>query len=198
MRKAAHPAPSWAHEIVLTRTFAAPRRLVFAAITKPAFLAQWFAPPGWTLVACEVDLRVGGGWHMMLRSPAGVATGMRGVYHEIVSPARIVDTECFDGFPAHALRTTVLVEDCGKTTLTTTLRCGLRPGANVPAAVLAERNTPELSHPINGLPEPRSPAHPPAPFWQNEFPSKTAFRQRLARSPHNAMPPSTRWVCPVM
>jgi uncharacterized protein YndB with AHSA1/START domain len=171
MRKAAHFAPSWTHEIMLTRTFAAPRRLVFAAMTRPAFLAHWFAPPGRSLVACEVDLRVGGGWHMVVRSPEGVDTGMRGVYREIVSPARIVDTECFDGFPAETLRTTVLVEDRGRTTLTTTLRCGLRPGANVPA-VLAERNTPELSHPINGLREPHT--------------------------PHNAMPPSTRWVCPVM
>jgi uncharacterized protein YndB with AHSA1/START domain len=173
MRKAAHFAPSWAHEIVFTRTFAAPRRLVFAAMTEPAFLAHWFAPPGWTLLACAVDLRVGGAWHMVVRSPEGIDTGMRGVYREIVTPARIVDTESFDGFPGETLRTTVLVEDRGKTTLTTTLRCGLRPGANVPA-------------------------HPPTPFWQNEFPSKAAFRQRLARAPHSAMPPSTRWVCPVM
>src|ERR1700692_4607635 len=123
MRKATHAAPSAAHEIVLTRSFAAPRRVVFAAITKPAFLAQWFAPPGWSLVACEVDLRVGGAWRMVVRSPEGVDTGMRGVYREIASPARIVDTETLDGFPGETLRTTVLVEDRGKTTLTTTLRC---------------------------------------------------------------------------
>jgi hypothetical protein len=135
---------------------------------------------------------------MVVRSPEGVDTGMRGVYREIVSPARIVDTETLDGFPGETLRTTVLVEDRGKTTLTTTLRCAFRPGANVPAAVLAERNTPELSHPINRLHESRSPAHPAAPFWQNEFPAKAAFRQRLERTPQSAMPPSTRWVCPVM
>jgi uncharacterized protein YndB with AHSA1/START domain len=172
MRKAAHLAPSAAHEIVLTRTFAAPRRLVFDAITKPAFLAQWFAPAGWSLVACEVDLRVAGEWHMVLRSPRGIDTMLGGVYREIVSPARIVDTESFDGFPAATLRTTVLVEDRGKTTLTTTLRCGLRPGANVPA-------------------------HPAVPFWQNEIPAKAAFPQRLAGAAQSAMPPSTRWVCPV-
>ena len=47
-------------EIVLTRVFDAPRRLVFDAFTKPDLLKRWFGPRGWSLVVCEVDLKAGG------------------------------------------------------------------------------------------------------------------------------------------
>ena len=48
-------------EIVLTRTFDAPRGRVFEALTDPALLPRWLAgPPGWSMVVCENDLKVGG------------------------------------------------------------------------------------------------------------------------------------------
>ena len=47
-------------EIVMTRVFDAPRRLVFDAFTKPELLKRWFGPRGCSLVVCEVDLKVGG------------------------------------------------------------------------------------------------------------------------------------------
>lgn len=43
-------------EIVLTRVFDAPRRLVFDAFIKPELLKRWFGPRGWSMVVCEVDL----------------------------------------------------------------------------------------------------------------------------------------------
>src|SRR6185436_14859651 len=49
-------------EIVLTRVFDAPRHMVFDAFSKPELLKRWFGPRGWSLVVCEVDLRVGGGF----------------------------------------------------------------------------------------------------------------------------------------
>ena len=49
-------------EIVMTRVFDAPRRLVFDAFTKPELLKRWFGPRGWSMVVCEVDLKVGGAW----------------------------------------------------------------------------------------------------------------------------------------
>jgi uncharacterized protein YndB with AHSA1/START domain len=112
-------------EIVMTRVFDAPRGLVFDALTKPELLKRWFfGPPGWSLVVCEIDLRVGGGYRFVWRGPDGTEMGMRGVYREIVPPERYVGTESYDQswYPGDAVGTTVLVEQGGKTTLTLTVR----------------------------------------------------------------------------
>lgn len=107
-------------EIVMTRVFDAPRDLVFKALTTPALLKRWFGPHGWTLVECEVDLRVGGAWRFFSHGPNGRTMGMRGVYREIARPERIVYTESFDEWAdqGSALITTTLAEHDGKTTLT--------------------------------------------------------------------------------
>src|SRR5258708_26983048 len=57
-------------EIVLTRVFDAPRRMVFDAFSKAELLKQWFGPRGWSLVVCEVDLKVGGGFRLCCVAPA--------------------------------------------------------------------------------------------------------------------------------
>src|SRR6195256_6462193 len=108
-------------EIVLTRVFDAPRHLVFDAFSKPELLKRWFGPRGWSLVVCEVDLKVGGTWRFVLRGPDGADMGMRGVYREIVPPERTVHTETFDDFPGESQVTAVLIERGGKTTLTATV-----------------------------------------------------------------------------
>ncbi len=105
-------------EIVLTRVFDAPRELVYDALTKPELLKRWFGPRGWSLVVCEVDLRVGGAWRFVLRGPDGSEMGMHGVYRELVRPERTVHTESFDDYPGESVVTGVLVERDGKTTLT--------------------------------------------------------------------------------
>ena len=120
-------------EIVLTRVFDAPRRLVFDAFTKPELLKRWFGPRGWSMVVCEIDLKVGGGFRFVLRGPDGRDMGMRGVYREIVPPERSVHMESFDDFPGEAQVTTVLVEQGGKTTLTATL---LYPSQEIRDAVI--------------------------------------------------------------
>jgi uncharacterized protein YndB with AHSA1/START domain len=108
-------------EIVLTRIFDAPRRLVFDAFTKPELLKRWFGPRGWSLVVCEVDLKVGGTFRFVLRGPDGKEMGMRGVYREIAAPERSVHMESFDDYPGESQVTTVLVEQDGRTTLTATV-----------------------------------------------------------------------------
>jgi uncharacterized protein YndB with AHSA1/START domain len=106
-------------EIVLTRVFDAPCQLVWDAFTKPELLKQWFGPRGFSLVVCEVDLRVGGGFRFVLRGPDGREMGMRGVYREIMAPERSVHLESFDDFPGSDSQvTTRLAERDGKTTLT--------------------------------------------------------------------------------
>src|SRR6266496_1235104 len=108
-------------EIVLTRVFDAPRQLVFDAFTKPELLKRWFGPRGWSLVVCDVDLRVGGGFRFVMRGPDGKEMGMRGVYREIVAPERSVHMESFDDYPGESQVTAVFIEQGGKTTLTATV-----------------------------------------------------------------------------
>jgi uncharacterized protein YndB with AHSA1/START domain len=108
-------------EVVMTRVFDAPRRLVFDAFSKPELLRRWFGPRGWRLTVCEVDHRVGGGFHFVLRGPQGREMGMRGLYCEIVPPERSVHIERYDDYPGDSIVTGVLTEEGGKTTLTVTV-----------------------------------------------------------------------------
>lgn len=113
-------------EILVTRLFDAPRRLVFDAYTKPELIKQWLlGPDGWSMPVCKVDLRVGGKYRYVWKSDAdGREMGMGGIYREVVPPERIVVTEVFDEawYPGDAVDTIVLVEKAGQTTLTQTIR----------------------------------------------------------------------------
>lgn len=111
-------------ELVMSRVFDAPRNLVFDAWTKPELLERWLGVrEGWSMVVCEVDLRVGGAYRFLWRGPDGTEMGMGGVYREIAPPERLVATESFDDpwYSGEALDTIVLVEEGGKTTATTTV-----------------------------------------------------------------------------
>jgi uncharacterized protein YndB with AHSA1/START domain len=112
-------------EIVITRVFNAPRRLVFDAYTKPELVKKWMlGPDGWSMPVCEIDLRAGGQYRYVWKSDAdGHEMGMGGVYREVLAPERIVFTEVFDEawYPGEAVDTIVFVERDGKTTLTQTI-----------------------------------------------------------------------------
>ncbi len=111
-------------EIVMTRTFDAPRRLVWDAYTKPELLTQWLGVfGGWTFAVCEIDLRVGGRYRWVWQNPDGYRMGMGGVYQEIDKPERIVCTEKFDDpwYEGEGLDTVEFTEENGRTTLTTTV-----------------------------------------------------------------------------
>jgi uncharacterized protein YndB with AHSA1/START domain len=108
-------------EIVMTRVFDAPRRLVYEAFTKPELVKLWLGPRGWSLVVCEMDLRVGGAYRFVGRVPGGSDLSWGGIYREIVPAERIVHTEAFDGYPGDSLVAAVWVEHAGKTTLTITI-----------------------------------------------------------------------------
>jgi uncharacterized protein YndB with AHSA1/START domain len=109
-------------DIVMTRTFDAPRDLVFEAHTKPELVKRWLTgPPPWEIVVCEIDLRAGGKFRYVWRNPTnGTEMGMGGVYREIVAPERIVSTEKFDDpwYEGEAVGTLLLTEENGRTTLT--------------------------------------------------------------------------------
>jgi uncharacterized protein YndB with AHSA1/START domain len=113
-------------EIVMTRVFDAPRRLVWDAFTKPELVMRWLSgPPGWSMVSCADDASVGGAFRYMWRGPAGAEMALRGAYREIHPPERIVRTETFEfgcaGQSGEQLATLVLTEHAGKTMLKLTL-----------------------------------------------------------------------------
>ena len=75
---------------VITRTFDAPRELVFQAWTETAHLTRWFGPVGFTTTARTNDLRPGGVFHYHMRAAGGHEMWGKWVYREIVPPARLV------------------------------------------------------------------------------------------------------------
>lgn len=81
--------------IVLTRSFAAPSRLVWAAMFTPDKMRRWMLPPpGWTIASCECDTRVGGALALAWKSDdADPAMTLRGVFTEVAPHERIVHTE---------------------------------------------------------------------------------------------------------
>jgi uncharacterized protein YndB with AHSA1/START domain len=112
-------------EVVITRVFDAPRGLVWDAMTRAELVRRWLSgPPGWSMVVCEVDLKVGGAYRYVWRGPDGAEMGMGGVHREIVRPERIVCTQLFDQdwTGGEAVGTLVLVEQGGRTTLTNTVQ----------------------------------------------------------------------------
>jgi uncharacterized protein YndB with AHSA1/START domain len=115
--------PIRSREVVITRVFDAPRNRVFDALTKPEMIKRWLGPRGWSLHACDIDLRVGGSYRFVGPGPGGTEMGWGGVYREVVAPERFSATERFDQpwYPGEALVTYALAEHGGKTTLTCTI-----------------------------------------------------------------------------
>lgn len=110
-------------EFQLTRSFDAPRELVFRAWTEPKHLKQWFGCVA-NLSKCDVDLSVAGGYRYTMGAANGQPAGtIFGVYREIAIPERLVYTQGFvtDGFLSpNALVTVTFIEQDGRTTLTST------------------------------------------------------------------------------
>lgn len=111
-------------EIVLSRTFDAPAGLLFDALTQPELLTRWYGARGWNLVACTIDLRVGGRYRFVSRGPDDAELAQSGTYREVERPSRLVYTEVFDdqSYPGETLVEHQLTEHADVTTLTSTLR----------------------------------------------------------------------------
>ena len=112
-------------EVAVSRTFNAPRRLVFDAYTKPEMVKRWlYGPEDWPLAVCEIDLKPGGALRYVWRHREKGDMGMGGVFREITPPERIVHTELFDQdwTGGETLVTTIFDERDGRTTVTSTVR----------------------------------------------------------------------------
>lgn len=113
--------PSAQHELVITRTFDAPRALVFTAWSKAEHAVRWFGPRNFTVPQCKMDFRVGGAYRACICSPDGQEYWMRGIYREIVKPERIVFTFSWEEEGERGrenLVTVTFAEQDGKTRMT--------------------------------------------------------------------------------
>jgi uncharacterized protein YndB with AHSA1/START domain len=106
------------NQILITREFNAPARLVWKAYTTPELIKRWWSGGHGPVTIAEVDLRVGGKWRYVLDA-GGFEVGFHGEYREIQEPERLVNTEAYEGIPDPddhaALVTTTLTERDGRT-----------------------------------------------------------------------------------
>jgi len=121
-------------EFVITRTFDAPRELMWKAWTDPESVKRWWGPKDFTSPVSKIDFRVGGSYLNCMRSPEGQDYWSTGVYREIVEPEKIVYTDSFSDaegnlvsasyygmsgdWPLELLVTVTFEEHGGKTRLT--------------------------------------------------------------------------------
>ena len=106
-------------ELVITRIFDAPCRLVFKMWTEPEHLVRWWGPSGFTTISGRMDVRTGGVWSRSMRAPDGRVIRKHGVYREIVMPERLVFTYVTDdpvGNPGPETLVTVTFTDLGRKT----------------------------------------------------------------------------------
>jgi uncharacterized protein YndB with AHSA1/START domain len=132
MEKAQVTLPS-EREVKVTRSFKAPRALVYRAYTEPQLVRRWLlGPPGWSMPVCEMDVRVGGAYRWRWRSDQdGNEFGFVGTFREVLPPSKLVHTEAFDpgsvggGYPDEgAIVTVTFTEEAGITTVTSLIDFG--------------------------------------------------------------------------
>jgi uncharacterized protein YndB with AHSA1/START domain len=107
-------------QVITTRTFDAPRALVFRAFTEPGLLVRWLGPRKYTMTIERYDIRDGGTYRYVHTDDAGNAFAFRGVFHGDPSPDGMVQTFEFEGTPGHvSMDTLTLEEHDGKTIVRT-------------------------------------------------------------------------------
>jgi uncharacterized protein YndB with AHSA1/START domain len=124
-------------QIHITRDFAAPKHLVYQAVTTPELVRRWWNAKRGEVTHCEIDLREGGKWRYVMETPDGIEVAFHGEYREIVPNERVVSTEAYEGAPDPdenaTVNTMTLTENDGTTTLTVTVDC---PNAFVRNAIV--------------------------------------------------------------
>jgi uncharacterized protein YndB with AHSA1/START domain len=121
-------------EVLVTRSFNAPRALVWEAYTKPELVTRWLlGPPGWSMPVCEMDVRPGGKFRWVWRSEEdGSQFGFHGEFRDVEPPAKLRHTEVYDpgdiggsmGEAGEATVTVTFEESGGITTLATLVDYG--------------------------------------------------------------------------
>lgn len=131
-------------DVTITRTFDAPRALVWKAWTDPKLVAQWYGPTYFDIPFAELDLKPGGKYEFHMRGPDGTIYPDYGVYQEITPPERMVFTSCaFEdgqgGYLLETLNTLTLEEQAGRTLMT--------------LKIVVTKRSPEVEDALSGMEE---------------------------------------------
>ncbi len=117
-------------QILITRTFDAPKHLVYEAYTTPELIERWWTAKRGSMTVCEVDLRVGGNWRFVMVTEDDFEVGFHGTYREIVPNEKLEATEVYEGVPggddAPAINTLTFEEVDGRTHLTLLVEAGTK------------------------------------------------------------------------
>ena len=114
-------------QIHVTREFAAPKHLVYRAVTTPELVKRWWHAKRGEVTIAEMDLREGGKWRYVAVANEGFEVAFHGEYREIVPNERVVTTEVYEGAPDPenngTVNTMTLEERDGRTTMTVLIDC---------------------------------------------------------------------------
>ena len=117
-------------QILITREFDAPKRLVWRAWTTAELVTRWWSGGRGEMTVCEIDLRPGGAWRYVMVADDGMEVGFHGVYREVVPSERLVSTETYEGLPegvsdddGTTVNTATFVEENGRTFVTLLVEC---------------------------------------------------------------------------
>jgi uncharacterized protein YndB with AHSA1/START domain len=138
-------------ELVVTRTFDAPARIVFAAWTTPELFQRWWMPKsfGIVCVSCELDVRAGGRYRLVMRHGDSPPMEFFGRYLEVTPPSRLVWTND-EGGDGGAITTVTFEEQGGKTLL---VMHDLYPSKEALDAAIASGSTSGMSETFAQLDE---------------------------------------------
>ena len=107
--------------LTLKRRLKAPPAKVYGAWTEPDKLTKWFGPAGAETLEAETDARVGGRFHVLMRTADGELHGVSGIYREVVPAERLVFTWAWRTTPDRESLVTVTLKGDGDGTLLTLL-----------------------------------------------------------------------------
>ncbi|MEC3893931.1 MULTISPECIES: SRPBCC family protein [Nocardiopsis] len=108
-------------DIVMTRTFDAPRDVVYRAMSDPELLTRWWGLDSTTTVIDRLDLRPGGSWRFVEKDRDGQEYAFHGVVHDAREPEGFTQTFEFEGMPGHVLLERHTLEEAEGRTLYTSL-----------------------------------------------------------------------------
>jgi uncharacterized protein YndB with AHSA1/START domain len=130
-------------EVLVKRSFRAPRALVYRAFTDAELVRRWLlGPPGWSMPICEMDVRVGGRYRWRWRSDDNQTEfGFTGAFREVQPPSKLVHTEAYDpgtvggGHPeSEAIVTVTFTEEDERTTVATLIDFGSKEARDAAVA----------------------------------------------------------------
>jgi uncharacterized protein YndB with AHSA1/START domain len=98
-------------EIITTCILNAPRAMVFNAFVEPIIIERWWGPRDYVTIVDAFDPWPGGRWRIIQRDVKGNEIAFKGVFHEVLTPERIVQTFEYEGNPGHVLLDTIRFEE---------------------------------------------------------------------------------------